>query len=54
MEGIIITDTKYAEECKKADVSLRPPFLTAEQKRQQIQRNHEEVVQRHLNKNKEI
>ena len=55
MEGVIITEEMelYANECKEADVASRPPFLTAEEKREQIQRNHEEVARRNRNKKKE-
>ena len=55
MEGVIITETmeKYAQECEKADVTSRQPPLSAEQMRAQVERNHKEVMQRHMNEDKE-
>ena len=51
MEGVIITDTmkRYAKECLEAAKSSPRPSLSAEEMREQVRRNHEEVSMRRKN-----
>ncbi len=51
MEGVVITDTmkRYAKECLEAAKSSPRPALSAEQMREQVRRNHEEVSNRKKN-----
>ena len=51
MEGVIITKAmeEYAKECLEAAKSSPRPSLSAEEMREQVRRNHEEVSRRKKN-----